>query len=231
MDTPATPNPSDILTKATYYQIAHTLRASLPPPITNTPEDEAHRDLAAIAHVASLLPGNAEEADIAALYVAAKAQGADCIRLARAYPNDPMLILKCTAQAASMMREALRWRALLERLQAARQKLEQDTAARDAANATEQRALSLLARALAHAPPMREPAPEPAARSHSLAEAEAYAIAHPSEAALIRSLGRLPKKFNGGPLSPTMVHDIVNGASPVLQALAKRPSHRLAAAA
>ena len=140
------------------------------------------------------------------------------------------MILKCTAQAASMMRQALRWRALLQGLQAARREQGKDTATRDAAIATEQCALGLLARALAQAPPPPEPAPEPAARSHSLAEAEAYAVAHPSEAALIRSLGRLPKKFNGGPISPTMVRDIVNGASPILQALAKRPSHRLAAA-
>ncbi|HME22118.1 MAG TPA: hypothetical protein VKI44_12405 [Acetobacteraceae bacterium] len=229
MEAPSTANPADILPKAIYYQVAHTLRGLLPPPITDTPEDEARRDLAAIAHVASLLPANAEEADIASHYVAAKAQALVCIRLSRACPNDPTMILKCTAQAASMMCQALRWRALLQRLQAARREQGKDTAAHDAATATEQRALGLLADALAQAPPLPEPVPEPVARPHSLAEAEAYAIARPSEAALIRSLGRLPKKFNGGPLSPMMVHDIVNGASPILQALAKRPSHRLAA--
>lgn len=101
-----------------------------------------------------------------------------------------------------------------------------DIAAHEAAVATEQPALGRPAHA-----PSPGPAPEPAARPHSLAEAEAYARTYPSEAALIRSLGRLPKKFNGGPLSATMVHDLVNGDSPILQALAKRPRHRLAAAA
>jgi hypothetical protein len=172
------------------------------------------------------LPANTEEADVAAHYVAAKSQALVFIRLSRACPNDPAMVLRCTAQAASMMRQALRWRALLQRLQAARREQELEIAAHDAAAATEQPALGLPAHA-----PSRGPAPEPAARPHGLAAAEAYAIEHPSEAALIRSLGRLPKKFNGGPLSTTMVHDLVNGDSPILQALAKRPRHRLAAAA
>jgi hypothetical protein len=229
MDAPANPHSADLLPKATYYQIAHTLRTLLPPPVTDAPEDVARRDLAAIAQVASLLPGSVEEADIAGHYVAAKVQALDCIRLARACPNDPKVILQCTAQAAGMMRQALRWRALLQRLQTARQKLEQDPPAHEAAAAAEQRAAGLLAGALAQMPPTPAAAPEPVPRSHSLAEAEAYARAHPSEAALIRSLGRLPRKFGGGPLSPAMVHDLVNGASPILQTLAKRPRHRLAA--
>lgn len=131
-----------------------------------------------------------------------------------------------------MMRQPLRWRALLQRLQAARQKQAQDVPGAET-TATAQRILALLADALAHAPPAEPPDPpaKPAAGAERLAAAEAYARAYPSEAALIRSLGRLPKKFNGGSLSAQMVHDIINSASPVLQALAKRPEHRLAAAA
>ena len=48
-----------------YYQLVHTLRGSLPPPVTNSPEDEIRRDNAAISKVASLLPANGEEADLA----------------------------------------------------------------------------------------------------------------------------------------------------------------------
>ena len=58
-------NPADILPKAIYYQIAHSLRALLPPPTAQAPEDEACRDRAAIAHVASLLPADPEEANLA----------------------------------------------------------------------------------------------------------------------------------------------------------------------
>ena len=59
----------------------------------------------------------------------------------------------------------------------------------------------------------------------------AYALAHPSDAALIRSLGRLPRKFNGAPLTSEQAQDIVNSPSPILQTLAKRPQHRLASTA
>jgi len=52
--------------------------------------------------VACLLPANADEANIAAQYVAASAQALDCLRLARRSPSDEVLALKCTAQAASM---------------------------------------------------------------------------------------------------------------------------------
>jgi hypothetical protein len=211
MEASAPPNPADLLPKTIYYQLARALRVLRPPPVADTPLDEVHRDdHAAITQAASLLPANAEEADVIAQYVAAKAQALDCIRLARVYPDDAAHVLKCTAQAAGMMRQALRWRALLQRLKAVRQ--------RPADAATTPLASP-------------EPEPEPAANLHDPSVAEAYALAHPSEAALIRSLGRLPKKFNGDPLSPQLVHDIVNSASPILQALAKRPRHSLAAAA
>ena len=49
----------------------HSLRGSLPPPVSATPEDLAHRDRAAIAQVACLLPANADEVELAAQYVAA----------------------------------------------------------------------------------------------------------------------------------------------------------------
>jgi len=55
-------------------------------------EDVARRDLAAIAHVASLRPANADEAHLAAQCVAAGDHALDCLRLARAYPDDPALV-------------------------------------------------------------------------------------------------------------------------------------------
>ena len=49
METHPAPNPADALPRETYYQITHELRRSLPPPITNSQEDLARRDFAAIA--------------------------------------------------------------------------------------------------------------------------------------------------------------------------------------
>ncbi|HXA25350.1 MAG TPA: hypothetical protein VNW90_23965 [Acetobacteraceae bacterium] len=51
MDTPPQPpNPILLLSRDTCYQLVHTLRGMLPPPVTDTPEDLARRDNAAIAH-------------------------------------------------------------------------------------------------------------------------------------------------------------------------------------
>ena len=56
MDTqPHSPDPTLLLPRDSYYQLIHTLRAALPPPVTNSPEDLARRDNAAIAQ--SLPPG------------------------------------------------------------------------------------------------------------------------------------------------------------------------------
>src|SRR5579883_1226724 len=152
------PNPADILPKAIYYQIVHTLRGLLPAPVTDTPEDEARRDLALIARIAALLPATPEEADLAAQYVAASAWALDCLRLARTLPEDSALYRRCTAQSVSMMRQARGWRSALKQAQTERREREKETAERDAATATEQRALALAADALVQAPPTT-PAP------------------------------------------------------------------------
>ena len=106
MDAPTTPTPADTLPNSIYLELAHTLRKNLPAPVTDSPEDAARRDRAAIEHATSLLPATPDEANLAALDVAASAQALDCLRLARLYPNDLTVILKCTAQSASMMRQA-----------------------------------------------------------------------------------------------------------------------------
>jgi hypothetical protein len=241
MDDCLDPNLSDRtlrLPRDLYYQIVHELRSALPPPVTDTPEDRVRRDNAIIARVASLLPATPDEVVVAAQFVAANAQALDCLRLARSHPADPAHVLKCTAQSATMMRQARGARGQLLRLQAERAKREANPAARDNAAAIEQAVISVMADALAPTPPAPiaaplvrpQSTPDPEVTARTLTEAEKYAIAHPSRAALIRSLGRLPKKLDDGPMSPGLVHDIVHGASPILQALAKRSRHRLAAA-
>ena len=172
-----------------------------------------------IAHAASLLPATSDEANLAALYVAASAQALDCLRLARLYPNDPTVILKCTAQSASMMRQGRAFRSALDRAQTARRKRE----ATPDADATEQQALALMADALAQAPP-----PEPS-RPNPIAEAERYALQHRKRAMLIRRLGHLPPKF--GWLPPEAVHAVATGTTPILRALDEKPARPIAVAA
>jgi hypothetical protein len=56
-----------------YYQVIHTLCGSLPPPVSDSPEDRTRRDNAAIAQVACLLPANSDEATLAAQYACHRA--------------------------------------------------------------------------------------------------------------------------------------------------------------
>jgi hypothetical protein len=232
--TPHQPTPEPDITRLLprhmYYQVIHTLRATLAP-VSDTPEDLARRDNAAIAQVAALLPANADEANLAALYVAAGAYAMDCLRLARERAPDHVWVLKCGAQAASTMRQARATRSLLLRVQAERQKREADNAAVDNDAWTEHCAIGLMAQALgteavggAQPAAMAEPpAPNPvqtAAKPADIAaDAEQYARSHRKRAALIRTLGHLPDKLDFGPLSPQLVAAIVSGSSPVLRSL------------
>jgi len=201
------------------HMVMHTLRGALPP-VSETPEDIARRDRDAIARVACLLPVNADEAHLAAEYVAAGAQAMDCIRLARRHGDDISRAMRCTAQAAAMLRQARAMRALLMRVQAERQKRETQSGGLDSSNWTAQFPTGrLVTEALAT--PAAPAAPAPAATM--AAEADRYALAHRKRAALIRSLGRLPDTLNCGPMAPALVHAIVTGASPVLRALDRRP--------
>ena len=124
--------PADI-----YYQLIHTLRRCLPPPITNSPDDLARRDHAAIARIAALHPANAAEADLAALHVTASEQWKYCLRLAQQPAPSSDWAQKCRAQADAMMRESQSALRLLLRMQAARQKTGVNSAARDRATWTE----------------------------------------------------------------------------------------------
>jgi hypothetical protein len=227
MDASPSPEQADLsllLPRSTYWQIVHDLQSGLPPPADDSAEARAHRDRAAIAHVASMLPVNAEEARIAARSVAADAQATECLRLARQHPNDLAAILKCSAQSASMMRQANAARALLARLQTARRKRQADDASRDQDAWTEHAAIGLMADAIGEAapeppPPAPTPEPEPEHEYRQLSEAEQYAVTYPRRAAQIRSLGGLPEPCSFGPPPPELVHAIVTGTSPILMEL------------
>jgi hypothetical protein len=236
MDTPPQPHdPTALLLRDAYYQLIHTLRASLPPPVTDTPEDVARRDNAVIAQVACLLPLNADQANLAAQYVAANAGVLDCLRLAQEHRGDPKFFLKCNALATGMMRQARAIRTLLLRVQAKRRKLEADSAAANGAAWTEHSAIGLMTDALgvvepaamAEPPQPPPPPPQPQAEapvSDPIAEAERYAVLYPQLAARIRALSRLSGTVTArpdpaiGPPSAELTQASIAGNRPALRA-------------
>jgi hypothetical protein len=246
MDPRAEPEPPDLslrLPRDIYWLILHTLRGLLPPPDTDAPDAETRRDHAAIALVASMLPGNAEEADLASRCVGHAAYGMHCLRQARMHLNDLSAFLKCNAQAASMERRAQSGRSLLQRLQAERHRREADPAATGKAEWIEHCAIGLMAAALEDAPPAAasdpSPAPQPPAKEDPEAlvvEADLFAALYPRRAAVIRARGGLPENAMAGfdpaidPPRPALLHAIVTGTSPTLRAL-DQPTDAVPAAA
>jgi hypothetical protein len=220
------------LTRDMYYQVSHNLCGALAP-LSDAPEDLARRDNAAIAQVGSLLPANADEANLAALYVAASGRALECLRLVNQYAEDAALARDFAAQADRMMRQARAFRSLLLRVQAARQKREADPAELGKAAWNEHCITGLMADALGRLPPARampeppaapepppaEPAPEPKREFSDMTEVEQYAAIYPRRAALIRSLGGLPAKCDFGPPEPELVRAIVASTSPMLREL------------
>ena len=212
-----------------YYHLVHSLHRSLPPPVTDTQEDLTRRDNTAIAQVSCLLPANADEVTLAVQYVAANAQALDSLRLAHLHAADPNRALKCTAQAASMMREARGARSLLLRVQAQRQKRESDPASLDRAAWIEHCSIGLMANALGRTspapaaepppPPAPPPPDEPAPQPDPAPEADQHAIVYPRPAAPFRSQGGLPDKYDVDPPPPDLVHAIVTGTTPTSRAL------------
>jgi hypothetical protein len=207
------PAPNSEIPRDLYYQIVHAVCRALPPPAIASPEEQAHHHSVLIAQVVSLRPATPDEVTLATQYIAAAVLALDCVRLAQENAANVSLATKCTAQAGTMMRQSLGARAQLLRAQAARQT---DQPARQ----TNQPAPT---------PAATPPARTPEDLSGNFTAAEKYALENPGRAALIRSLGRLPKKFDGG-MCPEMVHEIVNSPSPILQGLHKKPPHHLAAA-
>ena len=220
---PQPPNPILLLPRDTCYQLVHTLRGMLPPPVTDTPEDLGRRDNAAIAQVACLMPVNADEANLAAEYVATNACAMDCLRLAQEHRGDAEFFLRFSARATIMMRQSRATRTLLLSVQAERRKLEADSVAADHAARTEQCAIGLLTDALggvrpaAMAEPPQPPPPAPQQQAEesaadSIAEAEQYAAIYPQLAERIRTLGSLSGTVMAG-LNDKPGHD---GASAVV---------------
>jgi hypothetical protein len=124
METFSPPHPAVDLSTPLYYQLVYTLTGLLPPPLDDTPEALHTRNLAAIAKVAALLPVNANEADLAAQCIAARAQAEEMLRLLRQHAGDIGLVMRLNAQYGSMVRTSLSVHGRLMRVQALRQKRE-----------------------------------------------------------------------------------------------------------
>jgi hypothetical protein len=124
METSTPPHQALDLSTPLYYQLVYTLTDLLPPPLDDTPEALHARNHAAIAKIAALLPVNANEADLAAQCIAARAQGEDLLRLLRQNAGDIGLVMRLNAQYGSMVRTSLSVHGRLMRVQALRHKRE-----------------------------------------------------------------------------------------------------------
>src|SRR6202453_3411912 len=102
METFSPPHPTIDLSTPLYYQLVYTLTDLLPPPIDDTQEGLRARNHAAIAKVAALLPVNANEVDLAAQCIAARAQAEDMLLLLRQNADDIELVMRLNAQYSSM---------------------------------------------------------------------------------------------------------------------------------
>lgn len=199
-------SPTDALPKLPPTIARHTvflLMESLPPPLTDTPEERAARDEAAIASLAVLNPGDAYEARLAARAVAADARATECLRLASVPKLHPDRVDQCLRQANAMMRASEAALRSLRAMQATREKAE--TAAQAAS-------------VPAALPP-----------DDVVAEADRFARRRPKEAGLIRRLGRLPNGL--APMAPEVAQVIITGTTPALRALDRPPDQAIPKAA
>ncbi len=167
------------------------LMESLPPPLSDAPEERDARDEAASASLAALNPADAFEARLAARAVAADARATECLRLASVPKMHPDRMDQCLRQANAMMRASEAALRSLRTMQTAREKAEVTTQ------------------------PASAPAEAPA--RDVAAEADEFARHRPKDAERIRRLGRLPDGLAS--ISPEVVQGIITGTSPALLAL------------
>ena len=134
MKTPHAPHPGFALSPALYFQTVHTLDGLLPPPAGASPAARLGRNRAAIDAVVALLPADANELDLAAQCVAARAHAGRLLHMLNEYENDIVLVRQLTAQFASITRLSLAVQARLTQVQTLRRKRDTnpDTANEDA---------------------------------------------------------------------------------------------------
>src|SRR5471030_3364549 len=94
METFPPPHPAIDLFPQMYYQLVYTRTGLLRPPLDDSPEALRARNHAAVAKVAALLPVNANEIDLAAQCIAARAQAEELLRLLRQHAGDIALVMR-----------------------------------------------------------------------------------------------------------------------------------------
>ena len=228
------PDPTQQLSHHAYYQLVHTLCGLLPPPLADTPEALLTRNQAAIAKIAALAPVNADEADIAAHCVAARAQAEDVLRLLRCHAADIQIVMRLNAQFALMERTAVSLRNQLLRLQTARQKRETNA---EAAGADEW-ATYIAARKLQSAldqrlPPAELQAEHPMPARSAVAQAEHAMPAPPAEPPAEHAMPALPAEPPPAPAAASTAPTAQPAVPPVWEAAPSRapiaatpPRHR-----
>ena len=114
------PNVPDSLSREIYAALC----SNLPTPSPDTPAARAAREERALTFLATLVPENSAEAELAVQTVAADVHSKDCLRAASRPGLDPDQQRRCRAQAATMMRAMQTGVRLLQRTQALREKAE-----------------------------------------------------------------------------------------------------------
>ena len=225
------PNPFDQVSDSVFRYVVHCLyKDVLPPDVTEPAQVRLIID-AGIAAVASMIPANADEANIAVRVFTADANASACIgyahQLAAAY--EFVAAGKCRAQATQLHRTANAARALLLRVQAARRKREADRATCDKDAWHEHCVAGLMVAATKGTPaPAPEPPPPPPAPAAAPDDdgkfarydiAEQYAAIYPRRAAEIRAHRGIPAAATWGRPDPETVEALLASTSPlVLQA-------------
>ena len=141
-----------LLPREVFFEIVVLLRAGLPSPVLNAPDEWVRRDRVAMAAVGALQPATAAEARLAAQFVAVDAWAMDCLRLAEAQRHEPKLLRRCLAEARSMMREGRSTLRVLLRMQAVRRAVAKDEPTATAAAWVEHAVVGMMAEALESAP-------------------------------------------------------------------------------
>jgi hypothetical protein len=170
-------------------EIFAALRQALPNPTEDTQDAIDARDMIAMAAVAALNPIDAAEAMLAVQVVSTEAHARDSLRLSNLPNTDLPTILRCRAQAASMMRQMQQALRALHRMQAMRPREEpaqpdltpQVDASQVGAPLADPPAVVSPPHAARHAPAVQHPDPRP---RHPDAPPSPYP--HPSELGMPR---------------------------------------------
>jgi hypothetical protein len=193
--------------------------------------------------VAHLLPENAAEAEVAVLVVAAQSRAREALRAASQPGLDPDQTRRCTAQAATMMRQADSGIRTLLRMQAERQKAE--TAMRPAAMERAGywfRSATIAEPEVDHESAIQLPLPSreggggrgtvepPKLEYGAMTPAERLVTLYPDRATAILAAGGLPARLTFPPPDPDVVAELLTSNSPLIRGFRQARTHQPMAA-